>query len=128
MGGEGGGGSRSSSGGRRGSARRGRRGDGDGNGDGKEGGEGQQHQQRQGQASLSLRNALKMAVYLLFSAAFPAEECYSSAKQVLCCCTYAGYWLCCILPGAPADMLRYSIYLTFCTSTGVSCRVSAGTL
>ena len=39
-------------------------------------------QQPQGQAELSLRNAFKMAVYLLFSAAFPSEECYSSAKQV----------------------------------------------
>ena len=38
--------------------------------------------QPQGQAELSLRNAFKMAVYLLFSAAFPSEECYSSAKQV----------------------------------------------
>eukprot|EP00903_Cladosiphon_okamuranus_P005553 g5529.t1 len=35
----------------------------------------------QGQAELPLRNAFKMAVYLLFSAAFPSEECYSSAKQ-----------------------------------------------
>lgn len=38
--------------------------------------------QPQGQAELTLRNAFKMTVYLLFSAAFPAEECYSSAKQV----------------------------------------------
>lgn len=38
--------------------------------------------QPQGQAELPLRNAFKMTVYLLFSAAFPAEECYSSAKQV----------------------------------------------
>ena len=37
---------------------------------------------QQGQAELPLRNAFKMSVYLLFSAAFPSEECYSSAKQV----------------------------------------------
>lgn len=37
---------------------------------------------QQGQAELPLRNAYKMSVYLLFSAAFPSEECYSSAKQV----------------------------------------------
>lgn len=41
------------------------------------------NQPQQGQADLPLRNAYKMAVYLLFSAAFPSEECYSSAKQVL---------------------------------------------
>lgn len=40
---------------------------------------------QQGQAELSLRNAFKMSVYLLFSAAFPSEECYSSAKQVCVC-------------------------------------------
>lgn len=37
---------------------------------------------QQGQAELPLRNAFKMSVYLLFSAAFPSEEYYSSAKQV----------------------------------------------
>lgn len=36
----------------------------------------------QGQAELPLRNAFKMSVYFLFSAAFPSEELYSSAKQV----------------------------------------------
>lgn len=41
------------------------------------------YQPQQGQADLPLRNAYKMAVYLLFSAAFPSEECYSSAKQVV---------------------------------------------
>lgn len=70
LGGDGGGGGRRS-------ARDSRRGVG-----ADEGGEREQ-QQQQHQAGLSLRNAFKMAVYLIFSAAFPAEECYSSAKQVL---------------------------------------------
>jgi condensin complex subunit 1 len=37
--------------------------------------------QGQGQASLALRNAFKMCVYLLFSASWAAEGVYSSAKQ-----------------------------------------------
>ncbi|CAM9483812.1 unnamed protein product [Scytosiphon promiscuus] len=49
-------------------------------------------QRAQGQAELPLRNAFKMSVYLLFSAAFPSEECYSSAKQVTgldrCWCSF----------------------------------------
>lgn len=74
--------------------------------------------QPQGQAGLSLRNAFKMAVYLLFSAAFPSEECYSSAKQVqsvglpralllslfsdlllsaVLCCVLLGYAVLCML-------------------------------
>lgn len=44
--------------------------------------EGEGDHQQQGQADLPIRNAFKMSVYLLFSAAFPSEECYSSAKQV----------------------------------------------
>lgn len=57
---------------------------GSGGGDDHEGKGGNQ----QGQAELPLRNAFKMSVYLLFSAAFPSEECYASAKQVRArCCS-----------------------------------------
>ncbi|KAG5189609.1 non-SMC mitotic condensation complex subunit 1-domain-containing protein [Tribonema minus] len=41
----------------------------------------QQAQQQQGQAPLHLRNSFKMAVFLLFSAAWRAESAYSSAKR-----------------------------------------------
>ncbi|CAM9236529.1 unnamed protein product [Pylaiella littoralis] len=62
---------------------------GHGGGDGRgrrsaQGGSGEDQQEggnQQGQAELPLRNAFKMSVYLLFSAAFPSEECYASAKQ-----------------------------------------------
>lgn len=37
-----------------------------------------------GLASLTLRNSYHMAIYLLFSAAYPAEEIFSSLKQVRC--------------------------------------------
>ncbi|CBN77248.1 conserved unknown protein [Ectocarpus siliculosus] len=68
--------------GRRGNGRNGGRGWGSIEGDGGEGSRQQQQQQQQhGQAELPLRNAFKMSVYLLYSAAFPSEECYSSAKQ-----------------------------------------------
>lgn len=63
--------------GRRSARRGGGRGGGRGGAEDQEG-EGSQ----QGQAELPLRNAFKMSVYLLFSAAFPSEECYASAKQV----------------------------------------------
>lgn len=65
-----------------GNGRRGARGARRGGGGGGAGEEAEGQLQPQGQAELSLRNAFKMAVYLLFSAAFPSEECYSSAKQV----------------------------------------------
>lgn len=52
---------------------------------------------QQGQAELPLRNAFKMSVYLLFSAAFPSEECYSSAKQVCVSPAYYVHALLCLL-------------------------------
>lgn len=86
---------------RRGNGRSGGRGRGSIEGDGGEGSS--QQQQQHGQAELPLRNAFKMSVYLLYSAAFPSEECYSSAKQVCMCGGRAGKCrqprLCCWLAG-----------------------------
>lgn len=48
----------------------------------------------QGQAPLELRNAFQMTVYLLFAAAYPAEEVYSNSKQVR-----SGFFFGCVLSG-----------------------------
>lgn len=37
----------------------------------------------QGLASLDLRNAFKIAVYLLYSASYPAEDIYSRTQVIL---------------------------------------------
>lgn len=42
----------------------------------------------QGLASLDLRNAFKIAMYLLYSASYPAEDIYSSTQVVLVIRTY----------------------------------------